>query len=97
MAASDVAARMAAMATRCGGCTAQITWCITEGNRRRQPVNSHPDPTGNLVVYADERGTLISRVELYGVVGLLEPADTPADRWVPHHATCPAAPQYRRT
>lgn len=87
-----VARRMELAATRCRGCWATITFCTTD-HGVAQPVNTAPDSTGNLIVtYDPVRVVLRSRVDQ----ALLEPPGAPDERYMPHHATCPAADQYRR-
>lgn len=72
-------------------CRARIVFATTEAGTP-QPVDVDPTRTGNLIITTDTDGQLRSRVDQ----GLLEPADTPPDRWMPHHATCPAAGEFRR-
>ena len=71
-------------------CQARIVFATTEAGIH-QPVDVEPTPGGNLIIALDG-GQLRSRVDQ----GLLEPDTTPPDRWMPHHATCPEADQFRR-
>lgn len=70
----------------CKSCKALVLWALTKGGKR-QPVDAAPASTGNLIL-EQRSGTLVSRVaDLF---------DPPGDRYMPHHATCPDAEQWRR-
>lgn len=62
-----------------------MIWCITKGGNR-QPVDATPSDAGNLVL--EHRGTVVfARVaDLF---------DKPGARYMPHHATCPQADEWR--
>lgn len=77
--------RVVAEGTACRSCRALILWCITKGGVR-QPVDAKPTEAGNLVV--ERRGSvLFARVaDLF---------DKPGERFMPHHATCPQADEWR--
>lgn len=73
---------------RCRGknCKALIVWTLSEKGVR-QPVDLEPNPQGNLVLTV--RGTVL----LSHVAGLFDP---PGVRYMPHHATCPDAENFKR-
>lgn len=72
------------------GCGKPIRWVLTvEG--RRMPLNPDPDPDGNIVAVTLPNGERRARV-LAGH----DPRDGTETLWVPHWATCPASPQFKR-
>jgi hypothetical protein len=79
-----VAANVADGST-CRSCKALVLWCITDKGKR-QPVDAKPTEAGNLLI--ERRGTV-----LYArLAGLFDP---PGERFMPHHATCPQADEWR--
>ena len=81
------------------GCGAPILWVATV-NGKMQPLDLDPNPDGNIRLIdtyrQTERGVLqkcrvIPKAEL---AGSLFGDDEP--RYMPHHATCPHAEQFRR-
>lgn len=78
------------MSDRCQSCQAEILWARTPSGRRI-PLDAEPNPDGNVILtgYEDEARTLTK-------------AELPAYRargwriWMPHHATCPNADEWRR-
>lgn len=81
---------------RCSKCHAHIKWCATV-NAKMQPIDAEPDPKGNLRLIDEyvqtERGVL-QRV-------LVAKADAPALdddglRYMPHHASCKFAAEFRK-
>lgn len=81
----------------CRGCGAPIRWVRTvHGNL--MPID--PDPDGN-VELVDDTGTPVDAAALdrfsrtVTAVVHAQPTLTGGDRWMPHHATCPDADQFR--
>lgn len=71
----------------CRGCGAPIRWVRTEhGNL--MPIDPDPDPDGNVELVDDLGEELVAIVHA-------QPTLTGGDRWMPHHATCPDADQFR--
>lgn len=64
---------------RCRDCQQTIRFVVTPG-RRRMPLNIDPDPNGN-VVMIDGMARVLTADQL-AQRGL------PAQRWMPHAATC---------
>lgn len=73
--------------SRCRSCDAEVRWARTSAGKR-MPLDAEPDPNGN--------------VELVGE-GMMEVAVVHSQqsmgagvRYMPHHATCPDAAEWRR-
>jgi hypothetical protein len=77
----------------CGSCGAQITWAVTT-NGKRMPVDTEPDPNGNVVMHAPAPGQLPIAAVVPRRLGDPEPVFA---RHTSHFATCPHADQHRRT
>lgn len=76
--------------SRCRSCSAPIVWARTSSGRKI-PLDAEPNPDGNVTLDdADPlpRATVHNRDQ----VSLL--ADEP-EWWMPHHATCPNADEWR--
>lgn len=73
----------------CAGCGAEIIWCVTQ-NGKRQPVDAEPNPKGNL-----ELRDVLNRFDPVSVVIDLW-SDPNCERFMPHHATCPNADEFRK-
>lgn len=85
----------------CGKCQAPLLWaCTLKG--KMQPLNRDPDPAGNIRLTGNWRqspkGALpecavilkAERLELFAGGGEAE------ERYMPHHATCEHAAEFRR-
>jgi hypothetical protein len=70
-------------------CGARLLWLLTV-REAWMPINADPDPAGNVVI--DRRGC----AQVAQVVAAGDQADEHTARYMPHHATCPAADRYRR-
>lgn len=66
----------------CRGCGAPIRWVRTI-HGGLMPLDAEPDPDGN-VELVDHFAVVHSQPTLFG-----------GDRWMPRHATCPDADQFR--
>lgn len=82
--------------SRCSKCHAPILWALTV-NDKPQPLDAEPNDAGNLRLLdefiATDRG-VVQRVVVVKP-GTMEFGDSGA-RYMPHHATCPHADQFRR-
>ncbi|MFF2331921.1 MULTISPECIES: hypothetical protein [unclassified Streptomyces] len=67
----------------CDSCGERIRWTVT-ATGKRQAVNADPDPSGNLAVYADGTGRLLSR----GLTSERPGLEHLEWRAMPHAATC---------
>jgi len=56
-------------------------------NGKQQPIDAEPDPKGNLVLERKGAVTVARVADLF---------DKPGERFMPHHATCPNADDWRR-
>jgi hypothetical protein len=73
---------------KCRKCGAEIVWLRTKASRALIPLNALPDKKGNVVIDAEGLAVVVGG-------GLFD--DTPeGERYMPHHATCPSAPEFRR-
>lgn len=79
--------------SRCSSCQAEITWTVTTRGRP-MPVNAEPDPRGNVVLH-EEHGVLFGSVKAKGCVAYLQ-AQAAGKLYMPHHATCPQGPAWKR-
>jgi len=68
----------------CKWCGGRIRWVVTESGST-MPLDPDPNADGNVVIEGG-RARVLSAIE-HG-----QPAGHTA-RWMPHHATCPAAPR----
>lgn len=78
--------------SRCRSCAAEVVWATSQtGNA--MPLNAKPDPFGNVKTYG--RPGELSAVVLAG--SELEDARAAGlDLYMPHHATCPQGPAWRK-
>lgn len=82
--------------TRCGGstCRAEIGFAPTAASKASMPLNWVADPAGNVRLepiagrHPNVLAVVVEQAEL------MPPADD--TRWMPHHATCPNADEWRR-
>lgn len=83
--------------SRCSKCNAPIVWALTV-NGKYQPLDGQPNDAGNLRLldefHATDKGVL-QRVVVVKADATLEFGDS-GERWMPHHATCPYADEFRR-
>lgn len=70
--------------TTCRSCDAPIRFVRTVKGAL-MPLNADPDPDGNVTVNDD-----IATVHAPGQLGLDD-----EQRWMPHHATCPQAADWK--
>lgn len=71
----------------CRGCGAPIRWVrTTHGNL--MPLDAEPDPDGNVELIDSFLDGLVAVVHT-------QPTMFGGERWMPHHATCPDADQFR--
>lgn len=68
----------------CKGCGAPIWWVTTAAHGRAMPLDPDPTPTGNVTL--DPQGRAV--VHAAGQATLDD-----AERYMPHHATCPNWPK----
>lgn len=78
---------------RCPSCGAEIVHATTPRGRS-MPVNAEPDPRGNVVLH-EEHGVLFGSVKAKGCVAYLQ-AQAAGKLYMPHHATCPQGPAWKR-
>lgn len=74
----------------CRSCGATIRWAVTEKGKRI-PLDADPSPRGNMRLGPD--GTAIN------IGSGTEPSlfsEQGVDLFMPHHATCPSAGEWRR-
>ena len=76
----------------CRSCGAEVTWAITTTGKR-MPVNTEPDPTGNVTLGL---GSMAPGTHLALVWGPGESIPFDLTRYTSHFATCPAADSHRR-
>ena len=72
--------------TNCRACKKQIYWCVYLKTGNKAPIETEPRDNGNLIV--ESNGT-------YRFATKEEKQDPGILRYVPHHAYCPAAQQFR--
>lgn len=84
---------------KCRSCGAEIVWAITERGKRI-PLNAEPDNAkGNIVIaLLDEMaptrgGGMEPMFSARTALGLMNANE---ERYMPHHAVCPQAKQWRR-
>lgn len=85
------------MAAECSACHRPILWAVTV-NGRMMPLDFAPDPEGNQrldgTVRVGAGGRSGPGVVSIGPPSLLDEPDG-ADRYMPHHATCPNVERFR--
>ncbi|MEJ7724323.1 MAG: hypothetical protein WKF64_08465 [Ilumatobacteraceae bacterium] len=75
----------------CRSCAAAIVWAVTD-NGKRIPLDAHPTPAGSVRLH----DTVPPRAVVVGAtIDLFDPTDD-GTRYMPHHATCPQADEWRR-
>lgn len=72
----------------CRSCGAPMRWARTS-NGKAMPLDAEPDDTGNVVIIDGHAETHIS-------AGRAEEVRPGMPRYMPHHATCPQADDWRR-
>ena len=79
---------------RCRGnsCRAHIIWLPTPGGTRI-PLDADPDEAGNVLIGRDLLGGLCAVVLSDGDAARARDAND--ELWMPHHASCPNAEEYR--
>lgn len=82
---------------RCRSCGAPIRWAVTT-HGRMMPLDAEPNPDGNVTFTGRRRPSRAGdapevHVHAVGQRGL-DVEDAP-DRYMPHHATCPQADDWR--
>lgn len=84
--------------SKCRSCGAPIRWAITTGGAS-MPLDLEPNPDGNVVMTGrssrSRMGTLSPEVEVIAGAPLPGLEDS-RERFMPHHATCPDADEWRR-
>jgi hypothetical protein len=73
---------------KCRGCGAKVLWYRTKASRALIPLDAEPNPRGNVVIDAEGLAVVLGG-------GLFDEAPE-GERYMPHHATCPQAPNYKR-
>jgi hypothetical protein len=81
------------VATVCKRCKQPILWALT-ANGRPMPLDAEPDPKGN-VKLSEQRGTT-PRAAVLGGTARDEAAERGEQLYMPHHATCAFAKEFRR-
>lgn len=84
----------------CSKCAAPLLWAATV-NGKMQPLDADPNPAGNIRLTGGFKATKRGALPACAVIpkAELEPSLLPAvveDRYMPHHATCPNADEFRR-
>lgn len=69
----------------CKSCGAAIRFAITV-NGKKIPLNFLPDPKGNIRLQDGLKAFYLKKDDQYD-----------GERYMPHHATCPNAAEYRKT
>lgn len=84
-------------ASRCRSCGAPIIWAFTTANDVLIPLDAEPDADGNVTVERRLTGRYGGLKTTATVLGPLDVALLAPDveRYMPHHATCPQASQWR--
>ena len=79
---------MAAPQDLCRSCGAAVRWVRTAASGTLMPLNAAPDPAGNVELDGEGRAVVhaVGQTDIFGA----------GERWMPHHATCPQAPEWRR-
>lgn len=90
----------AGSAEKCSKCDAPILWAATV-NGKPQPLDADPDPAGNIRLTGGYKPTRRGALPACAVIPKkeLEPSllgEVPGERYMPHHATCPFAYEFRR-
>lgn len=78
---------------RCLSCGAEIVHATTPRGRS-MPVDAMPNPAGNVTLTL-EQGVLRANIRAIGTAAHAE-AKAAGKLYMPHHATCPDAPAWRR-
>lgn len=84
----------------CSKCQAPILWAATV-NGKMQPLDAEPNPDGNIRLTPNYRQTDRGVLQECRVIPKTELArdglfEDPNPRYMPHHATCPFAEEFRR-
>lgn len=82
---------------RCSKCGAPITWIVTV-NGKFMPLDRDPSPDGNMRLTGKYRRTERGAQPEAVVVPKAERESMfppEGDRYMPHHATCPKAAEFR--
>lgn len=69
----------------CRSCGAEILWVRSAKNGTLMPLDAVPDPNGNVELDDDGHAVVHGQADMLG-----------GQRFMPHHATCPHADQWRR-
>lgn len=70
----------------CKACKAPVKWVVT-AKGKRQPIDTEPSAKGNIVVDEFGNGRVLKKGESLPM-GFVGP-------FMPHHATCPFADEFR--
>ena len=84
---------------KCGGCGADIIWGETVGGKR-QPFDREPNAGGNRLLVGrgpDEPPLVLIAGEVAAYLPMPEQEALVGARYMPHHATCPNAEDYRKS
>jgi hypothetical protein len=75
----------------CQSCQAPIFWAVTEATGTSMPIDEEPTEVGNVTLLQpdDPRDPPVAKV--HGTPPVTWP------RYMPHHATCPQALQWKRS
>lgn len=80
----------------CRGCGAPILWVrTTHGNL--MPLDAEPDPDGNVELVDRDGQAVTDPTDQRALTAVVhaQPSMLGGRRWMPHHATCPEADQFR--
>lgn len=85
---------------KCSKCDEPILWCATV-NGKMQPLDLAPNPDGNIVLTKNFRPTERGVLQECRVLTKAERepglfTEDTEERFMPHHATCPFAYEFRR-
>ena len=73
--------------SRCRSCGAEVRWAHTTFGKL-MPLDAEPDPNGNV--------ELVGKGQQQLAIVHAQPTMDGGLRYMPHHATCPDAEQWRR-
>lgn len=81
--------------SKCRSCGKPLRWAVT-AKGIAQPIDFLPDPKGNLVIETTQV-VKDGHIEITDRVRVADPLfDRGVDLYMPHHAVCPAAAEWRK-
>ena len=73
----------------CSACGVEIRWALTVKNKR-MPLDATENPEGNVILNEQGRAEVLGPLERSIAVAEGQPL------YMPHHATCPNADEFRK-